>query len=329
MADIQRYFEKFHADIRFDYELEQELREKREIILEKIREKLKQDSRPGFDAKLQGSYAMKTGVKPTGEQVYDMDVGLHFRFSESEFTAAEVRRWVWDAIKSHTANVVSKGPCIRVSYAKGYHLDLVIYATWADENGREHSRLAHNEDRWVAADVKKLMAYVGEAKDRFKGTEDAIGIDQLRRVIRYLKRWDDVWMPTDGSAKPSGLAYTLLTIDSLTAPVKSWHHTSDDLEALRQVATAAANAIGRLVAKKPTPEFEDMFAKLSDDEMNALKRRFALLADALSSAANEPDPVKACSVIQRQLGDTFTVPDPKDTASKTRAPAIVTSSSSA
>jgi hypothetical protein len=72
-----------------------------------------------------------------------------------------------------------------------------------------------------------------------------------------------------------------------------------------------------------------MFAKLSDDEMNALKRRFALLADALTSAANEPDPVKSCTTVQRQMGDVFTVPDPKDTGTKTRAPAIVTSSSSA
>jgi hypothetical protein len=125
------------------------------------------------------------------------------------------------------------------------------------------------------------------------------------------------------------IRFTLLAIDTLTAPVKSWDGSSDDLEALRRVAAAAAAAPGRVVAKKPTQEFEDLFAKLSDDEMNALKRRFALLADALSLAANETDPVKACALVQRQLGDPFRIPEPKDTATKTRAPAIVTSSSSA
>src|SRR5262249_29004655 len=133
----------------------------------------------------------------------------------------------------------------------------------------------------------------------------------------------------EGPSKPSGLAYTLLAIDTLPGPVKSWDGATDDLEALRRLAASAAGMFGRIAAKKPTPEVEDMFARLSDDEMNALKRRFAMLAEGLAQAANEPDPVKACTTVRRLLGDDFPVPEPKDTATKTRAPAIVTSSSSA
>ena len=41
MADIQKQFEKFHDTIRIDYELSKPLREKRDIILNRIRKHLK------------------------------------------------------------------------------------------------------------------------------------------------------------------------------------------------------------------------------------------------------------------------------------------------
>jgi hypothetical protein len=36
MANVQKYFEKFHEAIRTDYETNKELRDKRDIILDKI-----------------------------------------------------------------------------------------------------------------------------------------------------------------------------------------------------------------------------------------------------------------------------------------------------
>lgn len=327
MADLQKQWEQFHLAIRFDYDLESELREKREIVIDKIRERLREDKRPSFDVRQQGSYAMKTGVKPTGDQHYDMDVGLHFNINESDYSAREVRSWVWDAIKTHTSDVKSKGPCIRVGYAKGYHLDIVLYAGWTDAGGRAQSRLAHKDDRWIPADVKGLMEHVKNAAARFAHRSDN-GIDQLRRVIRYMKRWDDACMPEEGDDKPSGLAYTLLAINTLSSRCAMWDGGADDMEALRLVASSAANTWGRLVATKPTPEYEDLFAKLSDSDVDKLKRRFQKLADELSKARAEVDPVKASKIARVVMGDDFPVIDEKDSAVKTSSPAIITSSSS-
>jgi hypothetical protein len=72
-----------------------------------------------------------------------------------------------------------------------------------------------------------------------------------------------------------------------------------------------------------------MFGRLSDDDMNALKQRFASLAEALRQAGTTVDPVRACELLRSQFGDDFPVPTPEDSGKKTKAPAIITSSASA
>ncbi len=330
MANVQKQFEKFHATIRMDYDMDEILREKRDIILDKIAAGLAAAGKPGFRRLLQGSYQMKTGDKPLRGEPYDMDVGLRFDFSESEYTASEVRKWVLDIIDGHTkTGVDSKGPCIRVTYADGFHIDLVMYATWEDASGRRQCRLAHRDRGWVPADPERLLDYVADAASRFRGSEGSSQIDQLRRTIRYLKRWDDVCVPDGTDGKLSGLAFTLMATQHLRTPVMTWDGKPDDCSALLQLASMAATYPGRISAPKPTPEYEDMFGSLDDDQMKALKERFQKLAAALATAIAATDPVKACQALVDVLGTDFPVPEQEETAVKTRAPAIITSSSSA
>jgi hypothetical protein len=89
------------------------------------------------------------------------------------------------------------------------------------------------------------------------------------------------------------------------------------------------SAPGRLSFKKPVPEYEDVFGRISEGEMVKLKERFGRMRTALVSANNEVDPVKACTTLKGVFGRDFPVPEPEDTAKKTFGPAIVTSSSSA
>lgn len=328
MANVQKQFDAFHAAIRMDYDMDEKLREKRDIILDKIAGRLSAAGKPGFKRLLQGSYQMKTGDKPLRGEPYDMDVGMRFEFADTKYGAADARKWVLDAIDGHTASVDSKGPCIRVTYADGFHIDLVIYATWQDVFGMPQCRLAHRDRGWVPADPQRLLDYVADAASRFRGSEGSTKIDQLRRVIRYLKRWDDFWVPDGADGKLSGLAFTLMAIQHLRSPAVTWDGKPDDATALMQLANMAANCAGRISATKPTPEYEDMFGNLDDEQMKALKARFQKLAAALSEAVSATDPVVACKALSKVLGDDFPVPAPEETAVKTRAPAIVTSSSS-
>jgi hypothetical protein len=328
LADIQRYFEQFHAAIRVDYDMSQELREKRDIVVEKVQRYLKANSLPACRVLLQGSYKMKTGVKPVADLEYDIDIGLRFDFNAADYKAEDVRGWVYDAVKDHTDRCENRGPCVRVVYEKGFHLDLVTYATW-EEGAVERYRLAHKTAGWMAADPPALLEFVTTARKPYEDTTDsATQTDQFRRVVRCLRRWADVQEPVETDQKPTGLAFVLLCAQHLT-PSQFVDLRPDDRRATETVARRAAQTIGRIVLQKPTPEFEDVVRGVTDSNMESLKERFATLADSLAKAAATADPVEACKLMASQFGSDFPVPPPEDTGKKTKAPAITTSSVSA
>jgi hypothetical protein len=328
MADIQAQFEKFHDTIRVDFDMSTDLRDSRDVVLNLIRKHLKDNQRPAFRELHQGSYKMKTGVKPLADRDYDIDIGLRFFVDFKEYDASIVRGWVFDAVKDHTNVCKNGGPCVRVVYQAGYHLDLVTYAV-EDQAGTDRYRLAHKTNGWRDADPPSLLDHVNAARKQFEGTEDgATQTDQFRRIVRYLRRWDDVHNPDEGDSKPTGLAFVLMCCSHL-APQWFIDRRPDDRAALEQLCWLMSAYPGRIVANKPTPEYEDMFGRLSDADMNALKQRFASLAEALRQAGATVDPVRACKLLRSQFGDDFPVPTPEDSGKKTKAPAIITSSASA
>ncbi|HXM49589.1 MAG TPA: nucleotidyltransferase [Pyrinomonadaceae bacterium] len=328
MANVQKYFEEFHKRIRVDYEMSSTLRDKRDKILNRVRKYLSDNGLPGFTEILQGSYKMKTGTIPIANLEYDIDVGLRFSIKATDYDAKTVRQWVFKAVDGHTQKVEEKGPCIRVTYADGYHVDLVIYACWQDDLGQNQCRLAHKTNGWREADPIGLIDHVKAARKPYEGTEDkATQTDQFRRVVRYQRRWIDEEIPFVSSSKPTGLAFVLLSIAKLR-PTLSWMGLPDDRAALEALAKEVSLTIGRIVAKKPTPEYEDMFGCLSDEEMDSLKVRYDVMAKALREADEVTDPVEACEVLEKIFGDDFPIPEAEETAKKTYAPAIVTSSSS-
>lgn len=330
MADVQKQFEEFHEKIRMDYGMASVLREKREAVLKRIRKYLKDNHFPPFREMGQGSYTMKTGTKPIEDLEYDIDVGLRFDFHESEHTAGEVRGWIYEAVKDHTERIEKKNPCIRVAYEAGYHIDITSYAVW-EEAGKEQHRLARKDTGWTEADPPALLDYMNTFREaNFSETEDnATKTDQYRRDVRALRRWNDVRVPYESKSKPVGLAFVLLTVQRPLTRATFLDGRPDDRQSLAMFTRSVASTIGRVVAKKPTPVYDDLFERLGDQDMKDFKEKMGELADALEFAGRTADPVKACERLREVFGDDFPVPEAKDTASKTRAPAIVTSSSSA
>jgi len=331
MASVQALFEAFHKKIRTYYEINKELREKKDIIVERVKKHLAEKKRPSFAEFIQGSYKMKVGILAIEGAEYDIDVGLRFSFNESEHSSDEVRNWVFEAVNGHTEEVERRSACIRVTYADGYHVDLVPYAWWDDAAGMEQYRLAHKTNKWRPADPPGLVEFVKKARKPFEGAKDATDTDQFRRVVRYLKRWNDVGIPKESDDKPSGLALLLLSKHHL--PTAIGFGSGDDLGAVEQVARDAAATVGRIVEKKPTPEKEDVFAKITESGMKSLKERFGVLRDALVYARDASDINKACKELKKVFGDDFPCPEGEDkkseTARRTSAPAIVPSSRSA
>jgi len=331
MADVQKHFEQFHNTIRVDYEMSQTLRDKRDIVVEKIKKYMVDNGKRVPSQLLQGSYKMKTGIKPIADIEYDIDIGLRFDIHEDDHTATEVRGWVLKAIEGHTNRVESRGSCIRVCYEAGYHLDIVCYAVLEDSIGNNQYRLAHKDNGWRPANPPALLEIINKYRELFEGTEDPIAqTDQFRRCVRSLRRWADELRPADDNkCKPSGLAFVLMCIQYKLLPTKFLDDRADDRQALERLSNTLAFTPGRLSALKPTPEYENILAGFSDTEMAQLKIEFEDLYEALHFAGTNADPVEACERLQKVFGKDFPVPDPKDTAKKTINSAIVTSSNSA
>lgn len=281
----QSYFSKFHKTIKVETE---ELREKRDILVEKIRASLKEAGHPLPEVLNQGSYIYGVGVKPLGDEEYDIDVGLDFDILSTEFQSKTVRGWVYDAIEGHTKNVEDRGPCIRVRYAAGYHVDLVIYARHKDNKGQDAYQLGFKNGDWKDSSPKDLKTFIQVAREPFKESKDSSGSDQLQRITRMLKRWNDEAIKGESDDKPSGLATLLLVIELLKVPKSTGEGTSD-IDAMLAVADGVSLMGTRIIIKKPTPGYEDLYAKISDDGMKKLKSRFADLAKDLRKAKGASD----------------------------------------
>lgn len=303
MANLQRHFELFHNNIKV---AGVPLAEKRDIILEVIRKYLREKGLPGFELINQGSYIYGVGILPLGDNEYDIDVGLSFNIKKADYPDARVvRKWVLDAVKGHTNKVRDRGPCIRVHYAAGFHVDLVIYARYNSSDQFEDLYLGKNDGSWAKSEPKKLKEYINAAIEKFGSTKVDGGATQIQRVTRYQKRWNDIRFPDDSSDKPTGIALLLLSIEKLKPTLSANSNESDDLAAMINFCDQVTFFFSRIVVKKPTPEYEDVFGKISDAEMQKLKDAYSEMRKILYAAQINSNVFAAAESLQQIFGDDF------------------------
>jgi hypothetical protein len=353
MAELQEYFLKFHKIIKLsDIDENATLREKRDIVINKLRDRLKQifeekwEFAPSFTHFNQGSYAMGTGIEPFKKGDYDIDVGLEFHIDKEDYPdPVKVKQWVFDALNRHTNRVECRKPCVTVFYQSNdepiYHVDLAIYAKSSEEDvlylARGKLNSSSEERVWETSEPKKLMELI---KDKFSEADDR---KQFRRVIRYLKRWKDMQFSSSGNAAPIGIGITVAAYywfnvgkyqDPFTGKV-----TYNDFLALKSFVDRLISKFSyvyneeelalRLQVELPVLPKKDLFEKMTNKHMSDFKEKLELLQGTLEEVGQEADPHEACKKLRRKFGDDFPVPDKKKTASKSVAPAIISSSSSA
>ena len=114
MINLQNEFIEFHNTIKLSYSDNAELREKRDILLNKLKDNIDADAAT-FSNFNQGSYAMHTGIKPDNGD-YDIDVGLRFDLKRSDCSdPVSVKQWVFDALNGHTRKVEIRRSCVTVT----------------------------------------------------------------------------------------------------------------------------------------------------------------------------------------------------------------------
>lgn len=356
MANIQKQFVQFDDAIRLKrFGENKTLREKRDTILDRLRDRFAAMRREGkhlptFSEFNQGSYEMGTGIEPAAGD-YDIDVGLRFNCSKTDYSnPVDLKALVADALEGHTElGTDIRRSCVTVYYklagAQAYHVDLAIYAYDNPESPTKRLFLAKGkrgsdeQNRWwEESDPQGLAEWV---EHRFPTGDEQ---EQFLRLIRALKRWKTEKFKTDGNNAPSGIGLTVVAghifQPQVVRDIFAQKTTSDDLKAMRlfidtlisRFTRAGSREDGspqyRLMVELPVVPHKDIFERMTTGQLTTFRERLLQLKECLANVASEPDPVAACTLMQKHFGDKFPVPDKADTA-KPSGPAIASSGVSA
>lgn len=339
MANLQKQFLEFHDAIKLGtYEENGFLREKRDLIIDKLKSKLaerKDDGYPQYERSFnQGSYALNTGIQPIRDGDYDIDVGVLLDCHKEDYKPVELKELVADCIKHNNRTVEVSRSCVTVTYMKNgkpdYHVDLPIYAkssnayddTYYLAKGRKG--LAEDKRVWQAADPEGINSIINGL---YKGndTYENNGSDQrkqFRRCVRYLKRWRH-----HKSVGIHSIGLTMAAYHWLEPEVE----VKNDGEVLLSLVKTILNNFdyfGRLSINLPITPGGDLLKSVSDEDMATIKERFETLRDNLQSAVDEPDAHEASKTLKKFFGDDFPVVAKTDKAKRSsEAPYVSTGSS--
>lgn len=310
--DFQPYFLKFNETIKLSFDDNQPLRDKRDILLNALRNELK-GSGLTFSHFDQGSYKIKTGIEPLNGD-YDIDVGLTFNIDKDKTDPIKLKNLIYNCLREqHNRKVQFKRPCIRVQYTKDgksdFHVDLAIYGYDKQKNlyiakGLQNSSLEYAE--WEVSDPEELLEKI---KSRFAGDD----IEQFRRIVRYLKCWKEcAFAQTDSNGTPTGIALTACVYNWLSIQ-KDWNgknYAYNDFAALKNVVNEMVFNLTwatHIKVELPVIPYNNLFEKINKnrDYITGFQKLLMELAKALREAENHPNPAIAISKLRSIFGGRF------------------------
>lgn len=323
---VQSELKKFNDKIRADFKVKKELSDKRDILLDKLRNNV---DLPSFKELNQGSYAMCTGIEPEYDGEYDIDVALIFSANKEDYDPIELKEKICEILKKHTDyGAEIKKPCVTVTYKKDgeskFHVDLVtyLYDDKDDENSQLYIAKGKDKDsqKWEESDPKGLVDYINDS------VEVGEKRNQFRRVVRYLKKWKNIKFSNTGHANPPSIGITLIAADNFN------YYEKDDLNSLIDVVNNIVNKFSyvrinesgrylyRIYLSLPyNLKFKsgnDVFEKMSDAQMTDFKEKIEKLKKDLVEIRDEADELEQYKKLNKIFGDDFEILEAKNSAKK-------------
>lgn len=304
MADLHETFNEFNTIIALNSTKKDGLRTSRDAIRKDI-ETYFEKNRDKHTVKFkgQGSFAMNTTIFPISGE-YDVDDGVYiFGKEEDKPTPSTAHDWIYKAVENRTdQDTIDKNTCVRVQYAKKYHVDLPIYYKTTDNesesffDSEDIPELAHKSKGWIESDPYAFKKWFDEkAKDK----------SQLKRIVRYLKAW------TDNKSHlnlPSGMIFTILAVDNYVSKQRDDESFLETLEAIQKSIDDTRYTWSAVYeCKRPTTDktenLLDKYATVSR------KKNFLDALDSLITSGKQAIEAKskkdACAKWQKHLGDRF------------------------
>lgn len=310
MANVQRQFKTFHDRIKPGFfKGEQPLREKRDRLWERLQRELPeiaQDAAEILALRIQGSYQTRTTVTKVKGEI-DIDVGLYLDVDIGQFGPVEVKKWVYEALEGHTQEVEFRRHCIRVKYQRGFHVDLAVYAGGESNSGdrflavgKRHSGDDHK--RWEESNPRKLHDLI---IDRFDEDQRR----QLRRTVRYLKRWSELHFRQRGDAAPTGIALTTAAYRYFAPKGFGVFGNAEpnDLEALRHLTQDLLDAFNgdEIEVRFPAAPHDDLFGEMTPSQQENFKHEMRKLHRVLRDASCSCSQTEACALLSEIFTEDF------------------------
>jgi len=323
MPTTQTYFNRFNEKIRISYEEDTKLRDKRDLLLDNIRHCIKYFANhnnitiPHFDTFNQGSYDLRTGIKPLYSEDHDIDVGIVFQIKRNEADPQKLVNLVFQALQSPNRTVEKKRPCLRVQYHKNdektYHVDIAIYCVeqglWNSENyflARSPKTGSKDIKLWEQAAPFRLKEIF---REKYQKNEE---LEQFRRIIRYLKRWKDISFSATGNNRPTGIGLTACVYNWTTYQqinLDTGKSEDYDLGGLIQVVDKIIGSFNswtnRLVVNLPVVPNNDLFEKMTDSQMQNFKNKLLNLQNSLKQASQAKYINEFCNPLRNVFGEDF------------------------
>lgn len=318
---LQKQFEKFNDEIKIDAE---------SVILSEKRDMFKSDFKKFFPNECeeigleinqsdiefvaQGSFRLGTTIKSL-DRTTDLDLGVIIPVDINVFNQPiDIKKAAKKAIEiENRRNPTIKDPCITVQYIKSdeewLHLDFPIYGKMGDQiylaRGKEGSA-----GEWEASDPHGLNDYL---LDKLRGNS------QLRRIIRYVKRWKQVvYSANDATDKrPPNIGLTLMVANDYC------YGDSSDLLVLRNALKAikdrfivAVDMYGKVAKASitenlPVTPFTDVFAKFDSYPTRGVTfyNKICSAISNLDKALNCDNEHDAAKYVVKVLGEEFEIPE--------------------
>ncbi len=334
MAKLQAQMIGFHTKIRLrGYKENRDLAEKRDLLLNALKDNLNKDDKDptlSYTNFNQGSYAMHTGTKPLRKaDDYDIDVGLVFALNEEEHSEyindpVALKKRIKKALDIPQRTVNIRKPCVTVQYVKNgendYHVDLAIYRdnTGATDHldlarGKEGSAPEHRY--WDENDPKGL---INEINGCFSGDANKEQRAQMRRCIRYLKRWRDKQFSSGALTSIALTCSAYHWFEPCLEYVPGKSQVPNDQISLRDLVSfiLSRESGGRIRIDLPVYPYSDLLDGMTTLQMDAFIQKLKNLKDALQESISLACPHEAAKKLQKQFGDEFEVPPKEDTAEK-------------
>ena len=243
-----------------------------------LKDKLNQKTNYSIESWIQGSFKIKTQVRPTSkDDDFDIDLGIYFEWEgESEdgnFSPKELKDFVQDELKKYSeedTDVIKvleppKKRCSRIKYKDNFHIDVPSYHENKDSDKR---KLATEDDIWEESDPKAFYSWF---INKFEEDENR----QVRRIIKYFKILTRLHL----NDPPSSVLLTVLVSEAYESCSEE-EVDGDDL-AIKSVAEKIISRLEKSIEVNNPVNLDEDLNRLSEEEIDLF---FEFLDDVVNTS---------------------------------------------